>query len=540
MQAPKNKLKTHSRRAWPIFLAALGLCLLLTACSSNPTPDLNVVQVVIHDLDSTIRLSIPSGATVQTALEKAGTTLSDLDRVEPPTFTPITNPTDIKIFRVTEEFQVEEKVIPFDHQTVQNESLPEGQQLLVQPGVNGLQLLTYRRVLENGVEVSRSLFKSDVSIEAIPEILMIGIQAPFTPVPIPGRLVYLSGGNAWLIETDTGNRTPLITSGDLDGRVFNLSGDGDFLLFTRKSGQSTSESINSLWVLNLDLDSGEPANLGIENVTHFADWIPGIPQTFAYSTVEPRSTAPGWQANNNLHTAVVGADGLLLEDEEVIETNSGGIYGWWGTEFVWSPDGTQLAYTRPDSVGTVDLEKWTFIPLLELAPYQTGGDWAWVPGLTWSADNTLLYLVTHKPAAISPNVSNSPFFNLTSISLPAGIPIDLVQQTGMFSYPQFSPSADDEPYRLAYLEAVFPEQSGTSRYRLVIIDQDGSNRTVIFPPEGSIGLEPQKVEWSPSRQPEQPRYIAYIYQGNVWLIDSETSSTRQVTGDGLASRIDWE
>lgn len=540
MQAPKNKLKTYSRRAWHIFFAVLVFCLLLTACSANPASNTQVVQVVIHDLDTTIRLSLPSDATVQTALDKAGTTLSDLDRVEPPTFTPINKPTEIQIFRVTEEFQVEEKVIPYDHQTVQNESLPEGQQLLVQPGVNGVQILTYRRLIENGVEVSRSLFKSDVSIEAIPEILMIGIQAPFTPVPIPGRLVYLSGGNAWQIETDTGNRKPLMTTGDLDGRVFNLSSDGSFLLFTRKSGQTAPESINSLWMINLELESGEPADLGIENVIHFADWIPGVPQRFAYTTVEPRSTAPGWQANNNLHIALVGADGLLLEDEEVIETNSGGIYGWWGTEFVWSPDGTQLAYVRPDSMGLVDLEQGTFIPLLDLVPYQTGGDWAWVPGLAWSPDNALLYLVTHQLAANSSGASNTPLFNLTSLSLPAGDPIDLIQQSGMFSYPQFSPLADNEPNRLAFLEAVFPEQSGTSRYRLVTIDQDGSNRNVLFPPEGSIGLEPQKVEWSPSRQPGQPRYIAYIYQGNVWLVDTETSSTRQVTGDGLVNRIDWK
>lgn len=540
MQALEYILKTIFRRAWLIFLVPLYVCVLLTACGPATTSEMAVVPVVVHDLDTTIRMNLTSGSTVQNALEKAGILLSDLDRVDPPTFTPITNPIDIKIFRVIEEFEVEERVIPFDHQTVQNESLPEGQQLLVQPGVNGMQILTYRRLLENGVEVSRSLFKTEISTEAIPEIMVIGIQAPFTPVPVPGRLVYLSGGNAWLIENNTGDRKPLITTGDLDGRVFNLSADGAFLLFTRKPTQSGSDLINSLWVLNLNREELNPAALGIDNVIHFADWIPGSPQTFAYSTVEPRSTAPGWQANNNLHIAVVGADGLLLEDNEVIETNSGGVYGWWGTVFFWSPDGSQLAYARPDSVGLVELELGTFTPVKDLVPYQTGGDWAWVPGLAWSEDNILLYLVTHQPTVDSSNSGGQSTFNLTSVAIQDGASINVVQQTGIFSYPKFSPVTDNAALKLAYLEAVFPEQSETSRYRLVTIDQDGSNRTVLFPPEGSIGLEPQAVEWAPSRQPEQPRYIAYIYQGNVWLIDSETGSTRQVTGDGLVSRIDWQ
>src|SRR5678810_1275972 len=109
-----------------------------------------------------------------------------------------------------------EQVLPFERQVVRNESLPEGETRLVQAGVNGKEELTYRRVLENGAEISKSIVKSVTLQEAVPEIMMVGAQSSFAPLPIPGHLVYLAGGNAWIIDTSTANRTPLVTTGDLD------------------------------------------------------------------------------------------------------------------------------------------------------------------------------------------------------------------------------------------------------------------------------------------------------------------------------------
>ena len=54
--------------------------------------------------------------------------------------------------------------------------------------------------------------------------------------------------------------------------------------------------------------------------------------------------------------------GSVLSDEEIIGTNSGGIYGWWGTQFAWSPDGSSLAYSRPDEIGLVDIQTGAFLP----------------------------------------------------------------------------------------------------------------------------------------------------------------------------------
>ncbi len=106
-------------------------------------------------------------------------------------------------------------------------------------------------------------------------------------------------------------------------------------------------------------------NLEVANVIHFADWSPVSRQTLAYSTVEPRATAPGWQANNDLSIITFNSNGWISRRTEALEANSGGIYGWWGRIFFWAPDGRRLAYARPDGIGLVDLREEEAVSLLE-------------------------------------------------------------------------------------------------------------------------------------------------------------------------------
>jgi hypothetical protein len=114
----------------------------------------------------------------------------------------------------------------------------------------------------------------------------------------------------------------------------------------------------------------------------------------------------------------------------------------------------------------------------------------------------------------------------------------------MFAFPSASalrPSGEENAYQVAYLQAVFPEQSETSRYRVAVMDRDGSNQRIIFPPSDVPGLEPQAPVWAPEPLEGQTGdFIALAYQGNLWLVDSGSASAFQVTGDGLISRIDWK
>lgn len=532
-----KSIKVH--RDLPRVSLLLLIIILLSSCGPlAPEATGNMITVQIEVDGASKAVTISSGTTVQSVLEQSGITIGNLDRITPPSQTVLTKPILVTITRVTESFEIKEQIIPFQRQTVRNESLPEGQTLLIQPGINGIQQITYRVIEEDGIETSNSIFKSVNLSEPLPEIIMVGVQTPFTAIPISGTIVYLTAGNAWIMEGTTGERKPLITTGDLDGRVFSLSPDGEWLLYTRGADEG-DDYINALWALEVHRDPLKPIYMRVDNVIHFADWVPGSSIKASYSTVEPREIAPGWQANNDLQTITINPNGIVLAQREIIEANSGGIYGWWGTNFSWSNDGEYLAFTRPDSIGIIDLENGEFIDLIDLIPLQTRSDWAWVPGLGWSPDSAVLYTVNHVAMSGLSTNEISPLFDLTAITLDDNLEIPLSPQSGMFAYPVPSPKLDGNRFFIAYLQAIFPEQSETSRYRLMLMDRDGSNRQSIFPPEGAPGLEPQSIVWSKSFQEGTVPWLALIYQGNLWLIDPTTNQAKQITGDGSIGRIDW-
>jgi len=517
-----------------ILFAAFLAAAVLAGCRSPQVKGADITISITADGVSR-NITIPAGSTVTQALQSAGMTVGSQDRVDPPPYTVLGDGNSVTLTRVEEVFETEEQVVPFERQVVRNESLPEGETRLVQAGVNGLEELTYRRVLEDNVEISKSIVKSVILQEAVPEIMMVGAQSSFAPLPIPGRLVYLAGGNAWSIDTSTANRTALVTTGDLDGRIFELSPNGNYLIFTRKSTKPAGQEINTLWAVRTD--GSKPFATGISNVVHFADWIPGT-NSIAYSTVEPRSTSPGWQANNDLHRYSVTTGARA----RVLESSSGGVYGWWGMTFAFSAEG-RLAYARPDGIGLVDLDGKYIKPLLSITPFNTHSDWAWLPSLAWGADGKTLYFISHASPPSLVSEEDSPFFDLNAILLENNASVPIAQQTGMFSYPSVSslqPSAVERQYQIAYLQAIFPSQSETSRYRVVVMDRDGSNRRTIFPANDAPGLEPQSLAWAPDIiEGQSGNFIALIYQGNLWLVDSGNGQAYQVTGDGLVTRIDW-
>lgn len=533
----------HQLNRIPIQLACslfVGILLLAQAGCTSPQITQALIHVSITAEGKTQQVSVPAGTTAQEAMARAGIIPGTLDRSTPPGYTTLTDGAAIRLIRVKETFDISEVTIPFERQLVQNESLPENQSFELQKGVNGTQEITYRHLFEDGVEVSKSVFKSVVVQEAIPEITMVGVQAPFAPLPIQGRLVYLIAGNAWLMEKTTGNRRPLVTTGDLDGRIFALSPDAEWLLFSRKAPEGVKDQLNSLWVIRASEEGAKPVDLKVKNVILFAGWVPGQTRTVSYSTVEPRSTAPGWQANNDLQVLTFSPTGLITNQKQIVEANSGGIYGWWGTTFAWSNDGTQVAYARPDGIGLVDLTTGKLQTRLGVTPLQTHSNWAWVPGLQWSPNAGVLYTITHPPGSGSIAPEESPVFDMTAILLKGGPTVTIVPQTGMFAYPSPSPAYSGADYLIAYLQAIFPDQSETSRYRLFVMDRDGSNRRSIFPQEGSTGLKPQQIVWSPRIGSNATMVIAIIYNDNIWFVDPLKNQSNPVTGDGLAARIDWK
>jgi len=525
------------------------IILLIIGCTT-PQVTQGLIAVTIRADKKEYQVNMPAGSTVQEILKSAQFSLGEMDRVEPPMYSVVSEGALINVIRVREEYYIEQQIIPFEHKEIRNEALPEGESRLSQPGVNGLEEITYHRVIENDVEVSKGIVKTVTLKEAIPEILMVGSKASAVSIVIPGRIAYLSAGNAWLIDNATSQRKMIVSTGDLDGRIFSLSKDGNFLLFTRYS--SAENIINTLWAASLTTDPIRMIDLKVNNVVHFAEFDPSS-KKIAYSTVEWRETAPGWQANNDLIENTVSTSGLIGTPKIDLEANSGGVYGWWGMDFYWSPDALHLLYSRPDGIGIVDTQDGSIKSTYVIETYQTGGNWAWAPGVSWSPDGNIIYMVDHIPVN-SDSSKNQAQFDLLAIPLISGSPIHLVQDVGMFAYPVPSPVSrildsintssenvlDQDSFLVAYLQAIFPDQSETSGYRLCIIDRDGSNRVSLFPEEGANGLDPQRIVWSPAPMADSGEYsIAFIYNGNIWIINSFNGVAQQITGDGLTSQIDW-
>lgn len=520
---------------------SLFFFLLLSSCA--PQVQQTVVDVSVTTDGISRSITLPSGNTVQQALSSLGISLSQIDRVVPPVYTLLTEGLDITVTRVREEFETQQVIVPFERQELRNESLLTGETRLVQAGQNGLREITIRHVFENDMEVGNSVVSETILKAPVPEIVMVGVQSPFAPITIPGKLAYLTGGNAWIMDGSTLNRRPLVTTGDLDGYIFTLSADGKLLLFSRKSKLPIDQEINTLWVVNTTTQNPSPVSLGVSNVVHFAAWRPDVNYLIAYSTVEPRSTAPGWQANNDLHFLNF-KNGVPGNTVDVLETNSGGIYGWWGMTFSWSPDGTTLAFSRPDGVGLVDTKDGGLTPLINITPLNTHGDWAWIPGLAWGSDNKSIYVVTHAAPTGLVSPEESPNFDLMATSLTGDPTSTLIQQAGMFAYPASSSLQQNETgasFLLAFWQAIFPVQSKTSRYQLDVMNSDATNLRVLFPSKGQSGLEPRiPPVWAPHSLEGGANFIGVIYEGNLWIVDALSGQSQQVTGDGSTSQIDWK
>jgi hypothetical protein len=515
------------------LLAAVAAALVACAPPQVRAPDVTISILADNERRD---IQLAPGTTVANALAQAGITLGTLDRVTPPLYSLIADGATVRVTRVLESFEVEQVAIPFQRQIVRNEALPPDETRLVQAGQEGLQEITYRIITEDGVETSRTPLRTTLLTEPVPEILMVGAAASFQTVAVKGALAFIDGGNAWILTRDSANRFPLVASADLDSRIFSLSPDGQWLLFSRED----ETHLNALFVV-ATFGSEQPFPLSIFDVVHFADWSPLEKRTIAFSTVQPTASAPGWQANNDLRLISFDENQKPSPGNTLLAPNTEGAYSWWGTKFAWSPDGSRLAYTRPDEIGWISSAGGSRHPLLAFAPFHTRADWIWLPSIRWSPDGQFLFTVRHGEPVAQELPEESAVFDLVALPAGGGGAISLFEHAGMFAYPVPGPLIDrayEQGYNVAFLEAIRPLESDRSKYRLVIADRDGSNRNAVFPPDGEPGLSPGEAgeaKWSPDGM-----QIALIYGGNLWIVDLHSGESQQLTGDGQVTMVDWK
>jgi hypothetical protein len=503
----------------------------------NRTGSAEKITVNVEKGGNLLTGTCAAGSTVEQALQELKVKYQPEDIITPVLSTVLSEDTTVKITSVTFEEEQKEQPIPFKSLTVQNESIPEGETYIIQAGQNGSEKITIKSTYEDGVLVSQVTSERNVIRDAVPEILMYGVKAEHAPIQIPGKIVYISNGSAWLLENTTGNRIPIVTSGDLDGRVLDLSSDGEWLLYSRKT---QNDAINSLWMLHITDWNAKPIDLRISNVIHFAAWLPGEARRLLYSTVTPQESAPGWKANNDLLFRLVSDTGMLMEDETIVEANDEGPYSWWGTEFYLSKDGRTLLYATPGSIGKIDRLTGEKKELTKIQPYEkTRSDWAWIPGVTWSSDETAAFFAFHGEIEGTTKSYDPTDFNIGKINLTDGQAAEIKSGTGLFSQPAASPLFEDGSSYIAYMQTISPLQSESSRYRIMLMDSDGGNAKAVFPLDEEDYVTPQRVIWSPTTVANQS-WIAIIYKSNIWLVNPFTGIYNQITIDQSVTKMIWK
>ena len=130
-------------RALPLVLCVA----LLAACAAPAEPALQPPQVTLI-ADGQTRTLRSSALTVRDLLAEAGITLDADDRVEPAEPTLLEDGLTVRVVRVEERTESERREVPFERRTVHDASVPAGETRLLEPGITGIEELTYRITLE--------------------------------------------------------------------------------------------------------------------------------------------------------------------------------------------------------------------------------------------------------------------------------------------------------------------------------------------------------------------------------------------------------
>jgi hypothetical protein len=528
--------------------------------------------------------------TVRDLLTEVGVALDSDDRVVPSEPTLIRDAMIVRVIRVETRTETEEREIPFDRRTVRDASISEDETQLLEPGVTGVEELTYRIVIEDGIEVDRSLVRRVTLREPRTEVILVGAQVERKPIALRGTIAFIANYNAWVMRGKSPNQRRLTHEGDLDGRVFALSSNGSHLLYTRVGASSVREAmaerevgvggelegeeplaaptrslggvpqsmdqpygeglpevpteterstpLNTAWIFDTSTVDVEPVVLDVENVL-WAAWEPGCDVVhtssgcrIAYSTGRKVGGNPGWHAENDLWiTRPQPSTGELVANRQVLEPAGGGSFGWWGTTYAWSPGGQSLAYARADEVGVVRAYDGQTTLLAQFPPYRTYAPWVWAPSVDWAPEGAFILTTLHGPAPTGELAEDSPVFDVWTLSTDSTISAELSSEAGMWAAPSFSPDGE----AIALGRARSPYASQTSGYDLYVMDRDGSDRDLIFPAAEEIGLQYPEMAWGP-----QGDHIVVVYQENLFLIRLTERDIYQLTDGGGVTAVVWQ
>ena len=525
-----------------LLIILVAFAIVISACRPSEQAQTILVTLVVDGRERTLPQSL--AITVGEVIRQAQIELGAQDEVNPPQFTQITDGMRITIARISEETECEETEVAYQERRIPYEALPPGEERLQQPGQNGIQQVCYRVTVRDGVRSDPVQISSVPLEEPQDAIIYYGPSGELDPVTIQGMLAYISNNNVWLIRGSSADGKRQITdSNDIDQRVFSVTPDGQQIIYTRQT-RNDAAVFNQLWLIPDTVRASEPLALVPENVLA-AEWVPGRSNTMTYSTGEAVTETPGFRAYNDLFEMEINPQtGEALDVRPLVSPTSSVLYAWWPTRFTWSPDGSTLACVHADSVGVVDLQTGSCQSLVSFPVFETRQAWSWRSTVSFSPDGSLLLTTVHGQPIGNEAPQTSPAFHVAVVDKTGAFSANIVENAGIWSTPRYSPPVTDpatgqQRGYIAYLRArdLASSINNSGQYDLVVADRDGSNARVLYPPTGQSGLTTTAnatFTWSPDGTE-----IAFVYQGNLWVVDVASGVAHQLTLDGGASSPVW-
>jgi uncharacterized protein YabE (DUF348 family) len=141
--------------------------------------------------DGKARKTTTTAANVGEVLKDAGIRLASADRTSQPAHAPVVNNMVIKVSRVSGKTATVTEDIAFQTLTTDSAALPKGEEKVTQEGVAGETTLTYKLVMVDGREASRTLVSKTTTREPVTEKITVGTKE----APKPAAAAEADGGN---------------------------------------------------------------------------------------------------------------------------------------------------------------------------------------------------------------------------------------------------------------------------------------------------------------------------------------------------------
>ncbi len=149
-----------------------------------------------------------NAVTVGELLEELKLTLGAEDTVTPGADLKLTDGAEVRITRNGVTVINQTEVVEPPVQEIEDPNADEGTEVVVEPGVAGERIATYRIKIKNGEEIEREEIGAQVTVEAKPKVVKVGTkEAPVPHIPdgeVWDRLAQCEAGGNWAINTGNG------------------------------------------------------------------------------------------------------------------------------------------------------------------------------------------------------------------------------------------------------------------------------------------------------------------------------------------------